>query len=480
MDANGEKKLEIIKVLENYLLAVPEEGYYVVMIALLARFNLEVHQVNNAQKYLSKYTELKSSIPGNFSDHPEIIASKAFALAFCNPGSYISKEVFKLYGDALEEKEDVDWLYGQCLALEKVSRLPGEDEDDLNRKLEKKLRKVIDMDPTHYQAMITLAKRLVMKEAFEEANDFIAKAEQSGKSAENFEDSATKLEMLGSLYQKGCMSKVNKDHLKKAIEKFQGALSVDKNSEKAIHGYSKCLLQMFLNTKKKKDDINLNEAKEKMQKLQDSMFIPHLLTRAQILTEQALLKRDKKLFSDAEIIFEKIIQMTKDKKGKVFQLCEGYWHFSVFFQKYGKMMKSDDALKKEIKCLEDCIETDLQGEYEHSCSYAVKAQTQLLNYSTLELRDRTGKHMTAGIALEFKSKFFSIDEDYDTAIYYMRKALEENDQARILSQTENLIGLLLDATQKTNDIKSLGEAKDLMKALEDGPEKKRLQHEVNQ
>ena len=62
----------------------------------------------------------------------------------------------------------------------------------------------------------------------------------------------------------------------------------------------------------------------------------------------------------------------------------------------------------------------------------------------------------------------------------MRKALEENDQARILSQTENLIGLLLDATQKTNDIKSLGEAKDLMKALEDGLEKKRLQHEVNQ
>ena len=88
---------------------------------------------------------------------------------------------------------------------------------------------MIKIDPTHYQGMIGLAKQLLMKEAFEEADDFIAKAENIGKDENAIENSVTKLEMLGSLYQKGCMSKLHKDHLEKASDKFQGALSIRKS-----------------------------------------------------------------------------------------------------------------------------------------------------------------------------------------------------------------------------------------------------------
>ena len=128
---------------------------------------------------------------------------------------------------------------------------PAKDDDASVRNLEKKLRKVVDKDPSHYQAMISLAKRLVLKEAFEEAEDYITKAQAEAKTGA-IEKSATKLEMLGSLYQRGCVSKLSTNHLEKAIDKFQGALSVDPNSEKARHGFSRCLLRKFLNTKSKK------------------------------------------------------------------------------------------------------------------------------------------------------------------------------------------------------------------------------------
>ena len=154
---------------------------------------------------MHNYKELDTIITGNFSDHPEVIASKAFALACYYPKS--SEEVVNLYGLALEEREDVDWMYGQFLAMEKEMRLPGKYDDASVRNLEKKLRKVVDKHPSHYQAMISLAKRLVLNEAFEEAEDYITKTQAEAKT-EAIDKSATKLEMLGSVYQRGCMSKL--------------------------------------------------------------------------------------------------------------------------------------------------------------------------------------------------------------------------------------------------------------------------------
>ena len=130
--------MKIIATLESLIEEQPTQGYRAVIIALLARFNLEIHHNEKALEYLKEYKELESDIEGNIADLPEVIASKAFALAFCNPKS--SGEVISFYGLALEEREEVDWLYGQCLAMEKELRLPGKDDDSTIRNLEKKLR----------------------------------------------------------------------------------------------------------------------------------------------------------------------------------------------------------------------------------------------------------------------------------------------------------------------------------------------------
>ena len=113
-------------------------------------------------------------------------------------------------------------------------------------------------------------------------------------------------------------------------------------------------------------------------------------------------------------------------------------------------------------------------------SYAMKAQDQLLNDAMLELRDKTGKHMSAVKAYEVKSLMYSIDEDYDTAICYIRKAMQEEDPVRIVSQTESLIGMLIaiDTTKKNIEDDHIPEAKELIETLTEGEEKKRLIYEV--
>ena len=152
LDSNLEEKMKIIGELEK----ITDEddigdGYKSVLISILARFNMEVHENEKAVNYLKVYNELDSEITGNISDHPEVLASKAFALAFCSQKD--SERVIELYQAALDEKPDeCDWLFGLCLAMEKDQRVPGKNDGKVIRDLEKNLRRVIKIDETHYQA----------------------------------------------------------------------------------------------------------------------------------------------------------------------------------------------------------------------------------------------------------------------------------------------------------------------------------------
>eukprot|EP00092_Neocalanus_flemingeri_P031976 GFUD01034746.1.p1 GENE.GFUD01034746.1~~GFUD01034746.1.p1 ORF type:complete len:755 (+),score=183.93 GFUD01034746.1:75-2339(+) len=480
LDANLEQKLQIIKTLErlteDHFIS---EGYKSIVLALLARFNLEVHKNEKALQYLNQYKDIECEITGNLSDHPEVLASKAFALAFCSTKD--TKQVIKLYKEALDEKpEESDWLFGLCLAMEKELRVPGQNDDKDIRDLEKNLRHVIKIDSTHYQAKIILAKRLVMKEAYEEADHFIKSALPDNE--DDFELSATKLEMLGALFERGCMSKLYKNHLEKAIEKYSGALSINSSSEKAIHGYSRCILQRFLNARGKgKDNDDLNDSRKRMEKMKNSSFVPHLLTLARIYSEIALLENDESKFHQSEEIYERMIKKFINNKDKVYQLCEGYWHYSVFLQKHGKKKKDEVLLKKEVTCLEDCVQADRNGPHTYACAYAIKAQNQLLEYATLVFRDGKENQMTIVKAYEVKSLIYSTDEDYDSAIFYIGEAIKHGrNSGRSTSQIESLIGMLLDASKNEDKGKLLMQAQDLIGQLEEGDAKKRLNYEVIQ
>ena len=216
-EANRDEKKKIVNELEELLRKSSSEedihvGYRSILVSLLARFCLETRDTKKAIHFLEEYTRLAEKFDGDLSQHPEILASKAFAKAFCFNES--TEEVMRLYQKALKTRPtEVGWMYGLCLAKEKALRLPNQLDGDRESELEDLLRKVVSLDDQHYQARITLSKRLILKDAFEEAEYFIdeAKGIQAGS-----EDIGTKLEMLGALHQMKSMSKLYKDHLERA------------------------------------------------------------------------------------------------------------------------------------------------------------------------------------------------------------------------------------------------------------------------
>ena len=250
------------------------------------------------------------------------MVSKAFALAFCSSNLSINKKVYSLYKEALEKNPDmVSWVFGQCLALDKEP--PDETRRDLEQKLESELRRIIELNAKHFQAIIVLAKRLAMRESYEEANEFLETAESI------VDQSGTKLEMLGLFYQRKDVSKLCKKTLQKSITFFLGALSSQKNNktEKAIYGCGKSFLQKYLSqkkTSKSKDKVkqdtqreeDLKKAEDHLMKLKDSTYDPHLITLATLYSEKSLRqqtqKREENLLN-AKNVYVTLIERNKAK-----------------------------------------------------------------------------------------------------------------------------------------------------------------------
>ena len=82
-------------------------------------------------------------------------------------------------------------------------------------------------------------------------------------------------------------------------------------------------------------------------------------------------------------------------------------------------------------------------------------------------------------AYEVKSLIYSIDEDYDSALFYIGEAIQHSLwYGQNNSQIESPAGMLLDASKKENENKLLMEAKSLILQLEEGDAKYRLTYEV--
>ena len=489
-------KLNIITSIENDIKDNPPDGFKAVLLSLVAKFYLVIHMNDEAVKFLNEYRQIEAAHGGDISRHPDVLASKAFALAFCSSTLVNTKKVYSLYKGALEMKPDeVSWLFGQCLSIDKLLRdpefqgTPEETRRELEQKLESELRRIIELDAKHFQAIIVLAKRLVIKEAFEEANDFLETAESIA------DESGTKFEMLGLFYQRRDASKLCKDPLQKAITFFLGALSSQKNnkSERAIYGCGKSFLQKYLSQKKtskskdkdKQDaqrEADLKQAEDQLVKLKDSTYDPHLITLATLYSEQALrqptVKRGEYL-AKAKNVYKKMIDRNKQNPARLAELCEAYWSYSTMLNKHKEF-------KEEVRILKECILADKNGPDKFTVSAAVKAQDRLLEYATLECRNadkdagatQKGKHMSLHEAFEVKKDIYCTSKDYMSAIFYIRKAIEVSDIGRYASQKENLVSIILDASEKNNDKRLLEEAMTLISEFPDDKTKIRLTHEV--
>ena len=468
-------------------------GYRSILVSLLARFCLDIRDTEKAVGYLQDYKALAIKIGDNISEHPEVLASKAFAKAFCSTQS--TNEVIQLYQQALKARPgEVSWMYGLCLAKDKALRIPSQLEDDREAELETLLRRVVSLDVQHYQARIALAKRLILKEAFEEAEHFIneAKGIRLKPGAKGFNDIGTKLEMLGALHQMRSMSKLYKDHQDRALEFFLGAYSLNNKSERAIHGCAKIYIQKHLSKhQKKSDNDNLAKAKEFMDKLKESAFDLHQYTLASVYSEEALLHSYDDNFEKARVVYDSLIKKNKDD---LLKRSENHWNYSTMLRKHGQFEEELDHLKR-------CVEADWAADNKLASADAVRAQDRLMEIATMTCRDRR-EDLTKGQskakdqkkgqkerfrsyqeALEMKSRIFRAKVDFRSAIFYMdharKKTLKssEPDLVRHATQIENLIELHIDASKSTKT--SLEDGKVLLKEAKEMIQAQMLPNETS-
>ena len=144
---------------------------------------------------------------------------------------------------------------------------------------------------------IKLARLLLNKNAVEEARTYLfdIETEENSKneqieseiSEKDMNKKIVEYEALGSLYMVPVASKLNNDHLKKAMDYFERARSLKNDSIVSNLKLAKCLLIEYSNNKSKKTKMtnNLDKALKLLNQKQDIkiMTFPHLLTKVCIL-----------------------------------------------------------------------------------------------------------------------------------------------------------------------------------------------------
>lgn len=227
----------------------------------------------------------------------------------------------------------------------------------------------------------------------------------------------------------------------------------------------------------------MKKAEDHLMKLKDSTYDPHLITLATLYSEKSLRqqtqKREENLLN-AKNVYVTLIERNKKNPARLAELCEAYWSYSTVLNKH-------QEFREEVHILKECIFADMKGENNFVHPAAIKAQDRLLEYATLECRNsdtdtsakQKGREMSLYEAFEVKCKIVCTSEDYMSAIFYIRKAMEvKEEQGRHASQKENLVSIILAASEKNKDKRLLEEAITLIGEFPEDKTKNRLTHEV--
>ena len=197
--------------------------------------------------------------------------------------------------------------------------------------------------------------------------------------------------------------------------------------------------------------------------------------QAKILTELYLSNKYKneKYKKEAQKIFETLDDTIFNKQSH--KMCEFYYNQSVF-------LKQTNNYKAEIEALENCVDCDAKIPYTNiSSPIAQRCQDILMEYATQKLKQgptRKNKYFNNKIeALHMKSKLFKIQKDYETSIFYIRKAIAINDKDKIQSQKILLIEMLLKQLESQYDEKTSLEVKGLLEGMNEYPSTKELNYQ---
>jgi len=415
----------------------------------------------DAKQCYDEYNKIKESYLGNLAEHPEVLLVKAFSLRASINLNRVSKAANAYeqvlgnieYWSQVGSDDKFQSILSSTLYSLVLSKYKSSQDRTLNNKeiedIEILLRRIIQIDPKHHNAILKLAELLANKLgdfALDEVYYYIEKAEKIFD--ENKEKNIVILEGIATVYENMKYGKQIKNK-ERAIVYYQRAKEINPKSRRSLLGLSMCHHQLFKlkseeesnepsqkkSPTKNKNEEHLHEARISLESYkEDAKTLKHgeKLELASIyvtltkVNNNGTTNETNHYLEEAEKLYKEVISKTK-KEGDQSRLLEAYAGYAELFDYKGntEVVKNASNYKYDNTQVQKCV---------------LDSQTKLLSYADKQQDDK--KFNLKGWVQMCRGKIHN-------AVFYFAQAIQKSkDQELKVDISKSLISLLLKASDQ--------------------------------
>lgn len=402
-----------------------DDGYKKIIYASLIHLFDLIDEKSKVNDNISKFDDQEPKV--ELGSNEQVLAIQGHGAAYLHK----YHEAITFYEMAMERQKEMEkqvtpeWLFG--LALAYIHRNVGKATYSEMEKIEYLLRHAISLDPTYDYARLKLANHLWDSRvdykfggknecnAKEEIDDIINQVKKS--QSENI----TILEEIAST--------INRMDPKEALKLFEKCYKINPKSQKTLRG----LGNLHLNFSKKEKKNSANHLEKAVQYFTENIeksknAKPHDLSQVSKIHRDAYLfyknRKNVTKAKDHESKSKEWIEKLKDQLKKGFldernepEIC---YRISEHHKAFGDQEKEIQYLNKTLSCaVAGREEDDLKG-----LKFVDQAQNRLLKIASKS--DKAECFKT-------KSDVFKQRGNFDSAIFYLQKALSESQENQQLS-----------------------------------------------
>ena len=416
-------------------------GSRAVMVANFLVWKYNLRQMGDVSLCFKEYKEICKKYE-KIEKHPEALAMKGFAFGHISSYQERSTSV-KAYTEALSDEiyqNQVEWLFGLAHSKTFLSHKKYSPSPENLSEIEKIWRRVIQINPEYSLAMLKLARilfRLHGVDALEEIEDWIETALKKDKTKGNILEEAAFL----------ChtISRDKSDYTEKALDLFIKAIKQNPKSKKAIEGLASVSFASFLNNK---HDYPLNQdcpenlklAMKYFEKSTENKRHYDRLILADVYVEISRFRGYHCFATKAEDTI-KAVKDEVEKEGDPL-------HIAQVYAKYAEFLKKQKRWDDEIYYLRKVAAMSIPDEniHENEIRFVDKSQATLLRYAS-------GGRFPKSYSLEVKGFILQKKQHFQTAIFYLKKAINNPDpdwtESYKTTLKENLVETLIEASKES-------------------------------
>ena len=415
-------------------------GSRALMVANSLVWKHKLRQMGGVSRHFKEYAEICDKYK-KIEKHPEVLAIKGFAFGHISSFQerYTSVEA---YTEALSDEmyqDQAEWLFGLAHSMTFLSHKKYSASPENLSEIEKIWRRVIQIKPEYSLAMLKLARilfRLHGVDALEEIEHWIETALKQDKTKGNI------LEQAAFLYK--TISRDKADYTEKALNLFNKAIKHNAKSKGAIEGLASVSWTRFLNNKRNyswnhnpPEDLML--AMENFEKSTENKRHYDRLILADVYFEISTFRGYRDFATKAEDTIKAVKEEVEKEKDPL--------RIAQVYTKYAEFLKKQERWEEEVSYLREVAAMSIHDENidENEMRFVDKSQATLLRYAS-------GPRFSEPNSLEVKGFVLQKKQHFQTAIFYLKKAINNPDpgwtESYKTTLKENLVETLIEASKE--------------------------------